>query len=372
MGKEKKDEVYESSYNNSVDDVAGQKSKSDNSRENIVDVDVVDNPSSIDALLYDTDEDLYTAESYEETAHFNDFLMEYNKLFDQAKKASEYSFTEFPEQFSIFPEIDNEKNNKNKEKNRTASFNENWHDEITLVPETYADPDEDDNIFRDIPLGEEDAGDDNRENEDEDSITYIFDESARPESSDEETTERKYDPDNPRLIDSIFDFVELFVLTLVAVMILTTFLFKHSVVEGSSMYSTLEDGDHLIITDTFYTPKRGDIVVFEDYSTYLKKAVVKRVIGLPGETVEVSIGADGVYVVRVNGEILEEDYDYTDRSLSPPPIGKWEIGEGEVFVMGDNRYNSTDSRDIGPIDIDTILGKVILRFYPLNKFGGVD
>ena len=203
-------------------------------------------------------------------------------------------------------------------------------------------------------------------------MTFTFDSNAAPEITEDEETERKYDPNKPRIIDSVFDFVELFVLTLVAVMVLTTFVFKHSVVEGSSMYSTLEDGDHLIITDLLYTPERGDIVVFEDYSTRLKKAVVKRIIGLPGETVDVSVGSDGVYVVRINGEILEEDYDYTEANHSSPAVGTWFIEEGEVFVMGDNRYNSTDSREIGPIDIDTILGKVILRFFPLNKFGGVD
>ena len=221
-------------------------------------------------------------------------------------------------------------------------------------------------------MAEEETIESEHEDQEDNTITYTIDENAHSEAPDNELKEKEYDPDNPRIIDSIFDFVELFVLTLVAVMVLTTFLFKHSVVEGSSMYSTLEDGDHLIITDAFYTPERGDIVVFEDYSTHLKKAVVKRIIGLPGETVEISLDIDKSFIVKINGKVLEEDYDYIELNHSTPPVGKWEIKEGEVFVMGDNRYNSTDSREIGPIDIDTILGKVILRFFPLNKFGVVD
>lgn len=360
MEKENRDEILESE-----EDISAQGTSEQDTKES----DVIEDTSSIDALLYDSDEELYTPETFEETAHFNDFLKEYNAIVKKNRGSYDPSSVKFPEQYSIFPEENTPRNQKGKQSAEEA-YTDDWYEEITLAPATYADPDEDDNIFLDTPIAEEDDG--IREEDDEDSVTYTFDNNAQPECDEEEEVERKYDPDNPRIIDSVFDFIELFVLTLVAVMVLTTFVFKHSVVEGSSMYSTLEDGDHLIITDLFYTPERGDIVVFEDYSTRLKKAVVKRVIGLPGETVEVTVDTSGEYVVRINGEILEEDYDYTDVSHSSPTVGTWVVEEGEVFVMGDNRYNSTDSREIGPIDIDTILGKVILRFFPLNKFGGVD
>ena len=140
------------------------------------------------------------------------------------------------------------------------------------------------------------------------------------------------------------------------------------------MLNTLQDGDHLIITDVFYTPERGDIVVFEDYSTQLKKAVVKRVIGLPGDTVEVKLNAQKEYEVYINGEFLEEEYAYTNVDNTAPGTGVWTVGEGEIFVLGDNRYNSTDSRSslVGLVEIDSILGKVVVRFYPFDKFGTVD
>ena len=194
------------------------------------------------------------------------------------------------------------------------------------------------------------------------------------QSQEQEENKSKYDPDKPRIIDWAFDFVELFVFTLIAVMILTTFVFKHSVVDGDSMNGTLNHGEHLIISDLFYTPERGDIVVFEDYSTNLDKAVVKRVVGLPGETVKITINENGKLNVYIDGELLEEDYVYYDRNYFYGVTGEWTVPENEIFVMGDNRYNSKDSRDsgVGTISIDSILGKVLFRFAPLDKFGKVE
>ena len=177
----------------------------------------------------------------------------------------------------------------------------------------------------------------------------------------------EYDPKKPRKIDGRFDLVELFVFTLLAVMIVTTFFFRHSVVDGSSMENTLHDGEHLIISDFFYTPQRKDIIVCEDYTTKIPKPIVKRVIGIPGDRVQIS--ADGT--VRINGEPLREDYVFVDRYYQQEPIDIV-VPEGEIFVMGDHRNVSADSREIGTVSIDSVLGKVLLRFYPFNKFGTVN
>lgn len=189
------------------------------------------------------------------------------------------------------------------------------------------------------------------------------------ELGDEDEKERKYDPEKPRGIDTLFDFVELFIFSLVAVLLATTFLFRHTVVEGSSMEQTLFEGEHLIISDLFYTPKRGDIIVCVDYTTALKKPIVKRVIGLPGDKVQIySNGA-----VFVNGEELKEDYVYND-FFTPQEYLERTVPEGKLFVLGDHRNVSSDSRDdaVGFIDDDGVLGKVLFRFYPFDKFGKVE
>lgn len=173
-----------------------------------------------------------------------------------------------------------------------------------------------------------------------------------------------------RFIDGVFDFVELFIFSLAAVLLITTFLFRHSVVEGSSMEQTLFDGEHIIISKLFYKPERGDIIVCEDYSTSLRKPIVKRIIAVPGDTV-VFLNTGTSTSVFVNGVELDEDYVYLD-GTDFTPSGAWRVGEDEVFVMGDHRNNSTDSRAIGTVKIDSIIGKALLRFYPFDTFGKIE
>ncbi|MBQ9069864.1 MAG: signal peptidase I [Clostridia bacterium] len=201
--------------------------------------------------------------------------------------------------------------------------------------------------------------------------TVTFENDEAEEADEPEVyTKRVYNPDKPRGIDTVFDFLELFIFSLAAVLVITTFFFRHSVVEGSSMENTLYEGEHIIISDLFYTPDRGDIIVCEDYTTALRKPIVKRVIGIEGDRVQVT--EDGR--VTVNGvELDESDYVFVDFGAN---IDKDAVDvivpEGEVFVMGDHRNMSTDSRDIGTVKVDSILGKVILRFYPFDKFGRVE
>lgn len=201
-------------------------------------------------------------------------------------------------------------------------------------------------------------------------MTIAFEEDQPEETAEDAPKERrdpdKFDSQHSRFIDTVFEFVELFVFTLVAVMILTTFFFRYSQVEGGSMDMTLADGDRLIISDFLYTPERGDIIVFEDYSTDIREPLVKRVIGVAGDVVEVKI--DGS--VYVNGELLDEPYVYVTPGKAPTRIhGKWTVEDGELFVMGDHRDVSKDSREFGPISEDSVLGEVKLRFFPFDSFG---
>lgn len=194
----------------------------------------------------------------------------------------------------------------------------------------------------------------------------------------EEVSNKKYDdpdreaynPEKPRKIDARFDFLELFILTLVAVMIITTFIFRHSVVEGPSMLNTLEEGDHLIISDTFYTPERGDIVVCQDHATGHTNPIVKRIIAIEGDSIEILPNG----MVFVNDKLLIEDYVYLDGPDHFQGMAKTTVPEDMVFVMGDHRNLSSDSRTFESTFVreDAILGKVILRFYPFSKFGTVE
>ena len=176
--------------------------------------------------------------------------------------------------------------------------------------------------------------------------------------------------------------LELIVIFFAIIVLLFSFVCKTCVVDGASMNNTLEDGERVIIWDMFYTPKYGDIVVIhhidENDSNIGNKPIVKRVIGLPGDTVTIKHEENHMIVTVVNEkgskvELLEDEYAYYDPSKNVPAYldGKWEVGRGEVFVMGDNRYDSMDSRSLGCFDSRQILGKVIFRMTPLNKMGMV-
>ena len=136
---------------------------------------------------------------------------------------------------------------------------------------------------------------------------------------------------------------------------------------GSSMVPTLEDKDQLItdkITYRFRDPERFDIVVFPHEP--MNEYYIKRIIGMPGETVE--IGEDGT--IYIDGRVLEENYGYG--KTEPQELGsRVVLSEDEYFVLGDNREVSLDSRykDVGNIPRSIIIGRAWLRLYPFNKFG---
>lgn len=141
---------------------------------------------------------------------------------------------------------------------------------------------------------------------------------------------------------------------------------------GSSMEYTLMDGDNLIVDKISYRlhePERFDIVVFP-YKYERKMYFVKRVIGLPGETVQIT--ADGT--ILINGEVLHEYYGkevIEDPGLASEPIL---LSEDEYFLMGDNRNNSRDSRceDVGNVKKSDLIGKAWIRIFPFREFGKVD
>ena len=173
-----------------------------------------------------------------------------------------------------------------------------------------------------------------------------------------------------RLPHDIFDFSELVLIVAAVLLLLTSFLFRQTVVSGGSMRPTLEGGERLVISNFFYTPRQGDIVVLQvekdiadKHPTLIEhQAIIKRVIAIEGQTVSVVNGT-----VYVDGEPLSEDYALKDASSTEAIT----VSEGHIFVMGDNRIGSLDSRSFGEVDKRAVIGKVLFRFLPFSRFGGV-
>ena len=204
--------------------------------------------------------------------------------------------------------------------------------------------------------------DDNEQSAERDAV-------EEPEETDS-PSETVYNKEKPRRIDSRFEFIELLILTLAAVFIFTTFIFRHSIVDGSSMINTLHHGDCLITSNFLYTPKQYDIVVIEDHSTGIDHPLVKRVIAVGGDRVQVT--KDGVYV---NGERTRDDFvcidNCTGKGDDVYKPKSFVVPEGHIYVLGDHRDNSTDSRTFGTVSVDSVIGKVLFRFYPFPDFGSV-
>lgn len=172
-------------------------------------------------------------------------------------------------------------------------------------------------------------------------------------------------------ISGIYDWLEIFVLSATFVILLFSFIMRLAIVDGPSMENTLHDKEMLVISNIFYKPKNNDIIIFN--SPRYSEPIVKRVIATEGQTVEIDFDN---WEVKVDGELLEEDYikRMPERMKSYDVDFPLTVPEGYVFVMGDNRNDSLDSRNsaIGLVDERYILGAVKLRLTPLGKFGKVD
>jgi signal peptidase I len=136
-------------------------------------------------------------------------------------------------------------------------------------------------------------------------------------------------------------------------------------VDGASMEPTLVSGEYVVVDRLSYrlgNPQRGDIIIFH-YPLDPKEEYIKRIIGLPGDEVEVKHNA-----VYVNGQLLDESY----LKVSNDDTGTWTVPEDRLFVLGDNRNNSSDSRDWGTVPMSYVVGKAILVYWPPPAWGLVD
>ena len=149
------------------------------------------------------------------------------------------------------------------------------------------------------------------------------------------------------------------------VLIITTFI-KPTIVHGTSMNPTLQSGDYLLVSKqayTFHKPERGEIVIFPVGEE--KKLYIKRVIGLPGDVITINDGT-----VYVNG--IADNQGYTLDGYTIGNIDSMVVPEGELFVLGDNRLNSIDSREIGTQKIDDVKGVAFIRLWPISEAGILD
>ncbi|MBQ1184027.1 MAG: signal peptidase I [Clostridia bacterium] len=176
-----------------------------------------------------------------------------------------------------------------------------------------------------------------------------------------------------------YEWIDSVVLTVMVLLLVFTFLFRQVKIDGDSMYPTLEDGERVIISDVFYTPKYGDIIVISS-EVYDNIPIIKRVIATEGQWVEIAsgnvyVGEDRLNMLKVSDEFVGDVY--TEEIIASGLLGKYDypiqVPKNHVFVLGDNREVSLDSRTevIGFVDCRQILGKALYRVYPIEKLGSL-
>ncbi len=192
-------------------------------------------------------------------------------------------------------------------------------------------------------------------------------------------------PTKKRAAIELLDWFDTVVNSIVAIIVIFALVTRLSTVDGGSMKPTLYDKERLMVTDFLYTPEHNDIVVlwtdnlYNEITGEMGEAIVKRVVGLPGDTIRVSPEEGAVYrngekleTEVIDGTIYEDGHMINDYTTDCYPM-ELTVPDGYIFVMGDNRNNSVDSRDgrVGLVDMNYIIGKAYLRVAPLERFGGL-
>ena len=180
-------------------------------------------------------------------------------------------------------------------------------------------------------------------------------------------------PEKAGLAGDLFTWLQALTFALVIIMVVFTFFGRIIGVDGSSMLPTLTDRDMLFLQCIGYEPKQGDVVVLRKSFAATSEPIVKRVIATGGQSVHIDYGTGTVYV---DGEALDEPYlgepmeqpmSYTMQNTD------WDVPEGSVFVMGDNRNHSADSREesLGPVDTRYVLGRALVVLFPFSHIGAI-
>lgn len=201
---------------------------------------------------------------------------------------------------------------------------------------------------------------------------------------DEESEKKRTDDSKRKMLEMFYDFIETLAFAACFVLVFFGFIARPAKVVGSSMESTLTEGDTVIVSKLFYEPEYGDIVVFQNRDSHRSDPLIKRVIATEGQWVNIVFHNDRTMTVYVADSLEELDTSEPldesgyvlfkqDAHITSDLKFPIEVPEGTVFAMGDNRNHSLDSRStgIGFIPEEHIVGRLIVRFLPLNKFGAV-
>ncbi|MFA6304270.1 MAG: signal peptidase I [Patescibacteria group bacterium] len=166
-----------------------------------------------------------------------------------------------------------------------------------------------------------------------------------------------------------FEIVKIIIFSLAIIVPVRMFVVQPFIVEGDSMLPNFHDGEYLIVDEISYrftAPVRGEVVIFHPPLSP-KTYYIKRIMGLPNETVELKDGNIYIYNAQFpQGQLVDESAYLTNDKVNE--TSRVELKDGQYFVMGDNRNNSLDSRRIGPITMKNIKGRALIRAFPFNKF----
>lgn len=174
------------------------------------------------------------------------------------------------------------------------------------------------------------------------------------------------------VVGFFWEVIKIVILAFAIVIPIRYFLFQPFVIQGSSMEPNFHEADYLIVDELSYRfrePRRGEVIVFK-FPYDISKRFIKRIIGLPGETVEIKDGK--VIITTTAGQTINLTEPYIPEGFDAPDMSSYKLGDSQYFVLGDNRTYSSDSQDWGELPLKNIIGRVQFRLWPLEDMSAIE